>query len=104
MPQGRDGPLPAAVLVGGLKRGRRVVGVRGLDAIARGAILVSPDYPLDSHRRAWRGPALATAVARVRPGALDAVASVPLLLDYDLVAEWLVERARLPLFRTADSH
>jgi len=82
VPQGRSGPLPAAVLVGGLKRGRRVVGVRGLDAIACGAILVSPDYPLDSHRRAWRGAALATSVARVRPGALDAVASVSLLLDY----------------------
>ena len=68
--------------MGGLKRGRRVVGVRGLDAIARGVILVSPDYPLDSHHRAWRGAALAGSAARVRPGALDAVASVPLLLDY----------------------
>ncbi len=54
----------------------------GLDAIARGVILVSPDYPLDPHRRAWRGLALAKTVVRIRPGAFDAVASVSLLLDY----------------------
>ena len=77
-----QGPLPAAVLVGGLKRGRRVAGVRGLDAIARNAIIVSPDYPLDPHRRAWRGSALIPSLARVRPAAFDAIASVPLLLDY----------------------
>ena len=69
-------------MLGVLKRGRRVFGVHGLDAIARTAILVSPDYPLDQHRRAWRGPALITSAARIRPAAFDAVASVLLLLDY----------------------
>src|SRR5205085_2401338 len=61
-PRARDGVLPGAVLLGGLNQGRRVVGVPGLDAIARGAVLVSPDYPIDAHRRAWRGLALAGSV------------------------------------------
>ena len=81
-PRAGGPPRPAAVLLGGLKRGRRVVNVRGLDAIARRVVLVSPDYPLDSRKGAWRGWALASSVARVRPAALDAVAAVPLLLDY----------------------
>src|SRR5438093_11581892 len=34
-PRENSRPLPGAVLVGGMKRGRRVVGVSGLDAIAR---------------------------------------------------------------------
>jgi cephalosporin-C deacetylase-like acetyl esterase len=81
-PRGRDGALPGAVLVGGLNRGRRVVEVRGLDAIARDAVLVSPDYAIDEHRRAWRGLALASSATKIRSAALDGVAAVPLLLDY----------------------
>jgi dienelactone hydrolase len=75
-------PRAAAVLLGGLNRGRRVINVRGLDAIAREVVLVSADYNIDAHRRAWRGAEALRSGLQIRAAALDAVAGVPLLLDY----------------------
>lgn len=76
------GPHPAGVLLGGIKRGRRVAAVDGLQRIASHAIVVAADYPLDQRRRAWQGWALVPTAARIRPAAFDTVAGVMLLVDY----------------------
>jgi dienelactone hydrolase len=81
VPRG-DGPHAATVLVGGINRGRRVAIVDGLDAIARHAIVVAPDYPIVQSRRAWRGTALLRTAMRLRPAAFDTIAGILLLLDY----------------------
>src|SRR3989454_4672487 len=81
VPRG-PGPHPAAVLLGGVNRGRRVAGVRGLDAIARHAVIVSPDYPLPAQRGGWEGWRAITMPFRLRPAAFDTVADILLLLDY----------------------
>ena len=82
VPRAGPGPHPAAVLVGGIKRGRRVATVEGLETIARHAIVVSPDYPIEPRRRAWRGLALLDTAWRLRPAAFDTIAEILLLLDY----------------------
>ncbi len=78
-------PYPAAVIVGGIKRGRKVLTAPGLEAIARQAVVVSPDYPI--HPRRW-------SVWHLRPAAFDTVAEVLLLLDY-LESRPDVERHRM---------
>jgi len=85
LPRASRPPYPAAVIVGGIKRGRKVVTAPGLDTIARHAVIVSPDYPI--HPRRW-------SVLRLRPAAFDTVAEVLLLLDY-LESRPDVERHRL---------
>ena len=75
-------PYAGAVLIGGMKRGSRLVGVSGLDTIARSAVIVSLDYPLRLGRDSWRGAMALQTLARVRPAALDAVSDVLLLIDY----------------------
>jgi len=77
-----QGRRPGIVLVGGVKRGGRVVSVAGLDPIARAALIVSPDYPLRLNRNAWQGLRGVATLLRLRPAALDAVASTLLLVDY----------------------
>jgi dienelactone hydrolase len=81
-PRGPTSPLPAAVVLGGINRGRRIVTVRGLDAIATGAVLVGLDYPLTARRRAWEGLNALVTAASVRPAAFDTIALVLLTLDY----------------------
>src|SRR3989442_1457017 len=81
VPRG-PGPHPAAVLLGGVNRGRGVAGVRGLDAIARHAVIVSPDYPLPARRGGWDGWRAITMPFKLRPAAFDTVADILLLLDY----------------------
>src|SRR3989442_7376845 len=81
VPRG-PGPHPAAVLLGGVNRGRRVAGVRGLDAIAHHAVIVSPDYPLPARRGGWDGWRAITMPFKLRPAAFDTVADILLLLDY----------------------
>jgi fermentation-respiration switch protein FrsA (DUF1100 family) len=81
-PRAERPPYPAAVLIGGAKRGRRVAIVPGLDAVARRALIVSPDYPATlggGHRDAL---ALTAAIPRLRSAAFEMVAQVGLLLDY----------------------
>ena len=82
LPRGARPPYPAAVLVGGIKRGRKVVTAPGLDEIARHAVVVSPDYPIHPRRRSWTGVNFLSTALSLRPAALDAVAEVLLLLDY----------------------
>jgi fermentation-respiration switch protein FrsA (DUF1100 family) len=74
--------MPAAVLMGGIKRGRRIVTAPGLEEIARQAVVVSADYPLKLDRRAFRGLTALDTFRRLRPAALDSVVEVMLLLDY----------------------
>jgi len=74
--------MPAAVLMGGIKRGRRIVIAPGLEDIARHAVVVSADYPLRLDRRAWKGLAALDTITRIRPAAFDSVVDVMLLLDY----------------------
>ena len=93
VPRG-PGPHPATVLLGGINRGRRVAAVRGLDAIARHAVIVSPDYPLTARHAAWKGWGVVTMPLRLRPAAFDTVADILLLLDY-LESRQDVARARL---------
>lgn len=73
---------PAAVLVGGIKLGKRIATVRGLDAMATRAVVVALDYPLKLRRHSWEGRQSLSTVSRVRPAAFDAVADVLLALDY----------------------
>jgi fermentation-respiration switch protein FrsA (DUF1100 family) len=89
-----SGPHAAAVLLGGMNRGKRVVRVAGLEAIAARAVLVSPDYPLRWGKRDWRGLGFFRLAAQVRPAALDAVADTLLLVDY-LVSRPDVARDRI---------
>ena len=96
LPRSAEGPSSAAVLIGGIKRGRRVVTVQGLESLARHAVLVSPDYPLHLGRDAWNGVTAIPTALRLRAGAFDSVAHVLLLLDY-LESRPDVDRRRLLL-------
>ncbi len=87
-------PYAGTVLLGGLKRGRRIVLADGLDAIARRAVLVSPDYPLPSRRHASPAMRLVGRAVSLRSAAFDTVAEVLLLLDY-LESRPDIERQRL---------
>src|SRR5262245_30786380 len=53
----RDAPprVPAAVVLGGINRGRRIATVPGLDAIAARSVVIGLDYPLPSRRRSREG-------------------------------------------------
>jgi dienelactone hydrolase len=82
VPKAGGSRLPAAVLMGGIKRGRRIATAPGLEAIARLAVVVSADYPLKLDRHAFEGLAALGTVTRLRPAALDSVVDVMLLLDY----------------------
>jgi hypothetical protein len=75
-------PYAGAVIVGGIKRGSRVVTLAGLDDIARSAVLVSPDYPIQLRADSWRGLSALRTLARLRPAALDTVSEVLLLTEY----------------------
>jgi poly(3-hydroxybutyrate) depolymerase len=81
-PRGTAATYPAAVLVGGIKLGKRIATVRGLDAMAARAIVVAIDYPLKLRRHAWEGRQFLPTASRVRPAAFDAVAEVLLAFDY----------------------
>src|SRR5262249_19049 len=69
-------------VVGGGNGGRGVAGVGGLDAIARHAVIVSPDYPLPARRGGWDGWRAITMPFKLRPAAFDTIADILLLLDY----------------------
>jgi hypothetical protein len=81
-PRALAATYPGAVLVGGIKLGKRIVNVPGLDAMASRAIIVAIDYPLKVRRHSWEGLQFLATAARVRPAAFDAVADVLLALDY----------------------
>lgn len=94
VPRASRPPYPAAVVVGGVKRGRKIATASGLDAIARRALIVSPDYPIHPRRRSWEGLNFLATAWHIRPAAFDMVADVLLLLDY-LESRPDVERHRL---------
>jgi fermentation-respiration switch protein FrsA (DUF1100 family) len=81
-PLAATGRLPAAVVLGGINRGRRIAAVAGLDAVAARAVVLGLDYPLTARRRAWEGVQAIETFARIRPAALDTIALVLLALDY----------------------
>jgi len=83
VPRGRpELRLPAAVLVGGINRGRRIAMARGIDPVARRAMVISFDYPLRLRPSAWRLANLLTTLPRIRQAAFDTVAATLLVLDY----------------------
>lgn len=82
VPRGAVAPFPAVVLVDGMEIGRRVAALKGLDAIARYAVIVSPDYPIHVDRRSLEGFALLAAGPRLRSAAFDLVAQISLQVDY----------------------
>jgi hypothetical protein len=82
VPRAAAAPYPAVVLVGGIELGRRVAALKGLDAIARHAVIVSPDYPVQVDRHSLEGWGLLAAGPRLRSGAFDLVAQIGLQVDY----------------------
>lgn len=94
VPRGAVAPYPAVVLVDGMEIGRGVAALKGLDAIARYAVIVSPDYPIQVDRRSLEGFGLLAAGPRVRSAAFDLVAQISLQVDY-LVSRPDVARARI---------
>ena len=82
VPRDTQPPYAGAVLIGGIKRGSHLIGVAGLDTIARRAVIVSPDYPLRLGHDSWRGVAALRTLTQVRPAAFDTVSDVLLLIDY----------------------
>jgi dienelactone hydrolase len=82
VPRAGSPPYPGVVLVAGMELGRRVVALRGLDAIARYAIVVSPDYPIQVDPASLQGLGLLGAGFRLRPAAFDLVAQIGLQVDY----------------------
>jgi len=82
VPRGGSPPYPAVVLVGGMELGRRVAALKGLDAIARYAMIVSPDYPIQIDSRSLEGFGLLGAGPRLRSAAFDLVAQIGLQVDY----------------------
>ena len=94
VPRRAVAPYPAVVLVDGMEIGRRVAALKGLDAIARYAVIVSPDYPIQVDRRSLEGFGLLAAGPRIRSAALDLVAQIGLQVDY-LLSRRDVARARV---------
>ncbi len=94
VPRGAPAPYPALVLVDGAELGRRVAALRGLDSIARHAVIVSPDYPFQVDRRSLGGFGLLAVGPRLRSGAFDLVAQIGLLVDY-LLSRRDVARGRI---------
>lgn len=82
VPRSGSPPYPAVVLVGGIELGRRVAALPGLNAIARYAIIVSPDYPIVLEPGLLEGLGLLRAGPRLRAAAFDLVAQVGLQVDY----------------------
>lgn len=93
-PRRGAGRVPGAVVLGGIKRGRRIATAPGLEAIAAKAVIVGLDYPLPARRRSWEGVESLTTLARIRPAAFDAIALTLLALDY-LESRPDVDRGRL---------
>lgn len=89
-------PYAGVVLVGGIKRGSRIISAAGLDTMARHSVIVALDYPLKLRRSSWRGAHLVPTVLRLRPAAFDTVTDILLLLDY-LESRPDVDRRRLLL-------
>jgi dienelactone hydrolase len=94
VPRGAVAPYPAVVLVDGMEIGRRVAALKGLDAIARYAVIVSPDYPIQVDRRSLEGFGLLAVGPRLRSAVFDLVAQISLQVDY-LVSRPDVARARI---------
>ncbi len=94
VPKAGEPRAPAAVIVGGIQRGRRIATAAGLDGIARQAVIVSPDYPLEQRRHTFEGLSLLATLPYIRPAAFDSVAQALLLLDY-LETRPDVDRQRL---------
>jgi len=94
VPRGGTPPYPGVVLVGGMELGRRVAQLKGLDSIARYAIIVSPDYPIQVDARTLEGLSLLAAGPQLRSAAFDLVAQVGLQVDY-LVSRRDVARDRI---------
>lgn len=82
VPRRGSPPYPGVVLVGGMELGRRVAALSGLDAIARYALIISPDYPIQVEARSLEGLGLLRAGPRLRSAAFDLVAQVGLQVDY----------------------
>jgi uncharacterized protein len=94
VPRRAEAPYPAVVLVDGMEIGRRVAALKGLDAIARYAVIVSPDYPVQVDRRSLDGFGLLAVGPRLRSAAFDLVAQISLQVDY-LFSRRDVARARI---------
>jgi hypothetical protein len=94
VPRRGSPPYPGVVLVGGMELGRRVAALSGLDAIARYALIISPDYPIQVEARSLEGLGLLRAGPRLRSAAFDLVAQVGLQVDY-LVSRRDVARDRI---------
>jgi dienelactone hydrolase len=82
VPRGAPPPYPAALLMGGVELGRRVVGLPGLETIGRSAVILALDYPLGPRRGPWEGRQFVAAIARLRTVGFDTIADVLLGLDY----------------------
>lgn len=82
VPRQGSGAHAAAVLLGGVERGKGVATMAGLDPVARHTIIVAPDYPRQWQRPAWPGLGFLTMAAGLRPAVFDTVADIVLLLDY----------------------
>ena len=96
VPRGAAPPYAGVVLLGGVKRGSRIITTPGLDTIARSAVLVALDYPLAGGGARSRGAEVVSVALHLRPAAFDTVAQALLLLDY-LETRPDVERGRLLL-------
>lgn len=94
VPRTAAAPYPAAVLVDGMEIGRRVAALKGLDGIARYALIISPDYPFHVDQASLEGFGLVSAGPRLRSGAFDLVAQIGLQVDY-LVSRRDVARDRV---------
>lgn len=82
VPREGTAPYPAALLMGGINRGRRVVNVPGLETIARFAVVLSLDYPMKQRRSAWEGRQFMATITQLRGVGFDTVADILLALDY----------------------
>ncbi len=81
-PADRTGPLPAMVLLGGIRTGRdamRIIASR--PAIGRIGAFLTMDYPYDGPR-SFRGLEMIPWVPRVRESLLDGVEATRLALDF----------------------
>jgi len=94
VPRAASPPYAGVVVLGGVKRGSRIVTTPGLDPIARSAVLLAPDYPLKPSENPWRSLEALTLIVRLRPAAFDTIAATLLLLDY-LEARGDVARDRM---------
>ncbi len=94
VPRAGTAPHPAALLMGGINLGRRVVGIPGLETIGRSAIILSLDYPMKQRHSAWEGRQFVATIAHVRTVGFDTIAEILLGLDY-LASRPDVDRGRI---------